>query len=372
MKIKKCVLCEIELTCDNDSKEHIIPHSIGGVRKVSGFICKRCNNKTGEEWDSELSKQLHFLGVLLQIKRERKEIPPYLIETLEGNKYYLNRDGSYALTKPVYNVREEGEKVTINIVGRDIKEAKKLLLGAKRKYPKLDESKFTETLKETAMPMREIIKSDLAFGGHSVGRSLIKSVLALCSDVGIEVSLCKKSLNFLKNENAFPCFGFYTNDGLVVNRPVGTIFHCVAVSGNPKTALLLGYVEFYSLHRVIICLSDDYVGEEFSHSYSIDPISGEELSLEIALDLSLSQLDDVYDYKMYNSDEMKKSLSELMELSYKNTFERDKNKAIEEAVKYAFENCGAKYGEELTGEQCLKLERLIREKMMPFYLKYSK
>ncbi|MBB3212453.1 5-methylcytosine-specific restriction endonuclease McrA [Herbaspirillum sp. Sphag1AN] len=63
MNTKKCQLCRDELNHSNDSKEHIIPNAIGGKKKVSGFICKSCNNKAGETWDAELASQLNWFSL---------------------------------------------------------------------------------------------------------------------------------------------------------------------------------------------------------------------------------------------------------------------------------------------------------------------
>ncbi|MFC0569973.1 HNH endonuclease [Gluconobacter japonicus] len=47
-----CIICNHSLTSQNDSAEHIIPNAIGGFRKVWGFLCNRCNNTTGHDWDA--------------------------------------------------------------------------------------------------------------------------------------------------------------------------------------------------------------------------------------------------------------------------------------------------------------------------------
>jgi len=48
----ECALCDIKITKDNDTKEHIIPNAIGGRKKITGFICKDCNLRSGDEWES--------------------------------------------------------------------------------------------------------------------------------------------------------------------------------------------------------------------------------------------------------------------------------------------------------------------------------
>ena len=52
-----CALCEIAITAESDSDEHLIPNALGGRRKVSGFLCRDCNSRTGETWDAALAEQ---------------------------------------------------------------------------------------------------------------------------------------------------------------------------------------------------------------------------------------------------------------------------------------------------------------------------
>ena len=52
-RLDTCWLCGEPM---DESKEHVLPESItyGGSLRVSGFICTRCNNITGTEWDAAL------------------------------------------------------------------------------------------------------------------------------------------------------------------------------------------------------------------------------------------------------------------------------------------------------------------------------
>ena len=53
-------LCETSITAENDSDEHLIPNALGGRRKVSGFLHRDCNSRTGEASDAW---QLNFFLV---------------------------------------------------------------------------------------------------------------------------------------------------------------------------------------------------------------------------------------------------------------------------------------------------------------------
>ncbi|GAL13836.1 hypothetical protein JCM19233_4843 [Vibrio astriarenae] len=78
----KCALCDVEITEKNDTKEHLIPNAIGGRKKVKGFICENCNNASGDDWESELAKQLNPLSLFFGISRERGEAPPQLFYSM--------------------------------------------------------------------------------------------------------------------------------------------------------------------------------------------------------------------------------------------------------------------------------------------------
>jgi hypothetical protein len=129
MLSKECALCERLITSENNSKEHLIPNAIGGRKKVSGFICQKCNSEKGKDWDADLALQLNSLSVFFGISRERGEAPPQTVETTKGEKLQLNVDGSMGLAKPKYEVIPHEGGIDISIKARSIEEAKKCLLA---------------------------------------------------------------------------------------------------------------------------------------------------------------------------------------------------------------------------------------------------
>ena len=70
-----------------------------GTQKVRNFICKRCNDKTGEKWDSEIAAQLQPLCTMLNIVRERGDNQSLSVETISGRKLTLNPDGSLTIAR---------------------------------------------------------------------------------------------------------------------------------------------------------------------------------------------------------------------------------------------------------------------------------
>jgi len=67
----KCYVCEVEITSENETEEHILLNAIGGKLKSKKLICKSCNSEFGSEIDDTLARQLNPIANLLDIKRDR-------------------------------------------------------------------------------------------------------------------------------------------------------------------------------------------------------------------------------------------------------------------------------------------------------------
>jgi hypothetical protein len=330
-----CALCDTPITEQNNTKEHLIPNSIGGKKTVTGFICDPCNNTSGMSWDSELAKQLNWLSLMFSINRQRGNVPSQVFETIEKGgkrgKIRINHDGSEQ--RPNSEFREESINGIphLSISANSEKEFKQILKGYKRKYPQLDIDECLKNAKfETCYP-NHIIVNENSFGGEKTGRSIVKSALALAVMSEVEAKTCNNALDYLKNSNAEPCFGFYYERDLIQNRPDGIIFHCVAVYGNPQTKQLLGYVEFYGCWRMVVCLSDNYKGKEFNSCYAIDPVSRLELNLEVALLLTPEEILAIYRYEKMPEDRQQAAFDTTMQIGIKNIRERQQKEAMSEA-----------------------------------------
>ena len=256
----KCAICDVEITDDNDTKEHLIPNAIGGRKKVKGFICKSCNNKSGDDWESELAKQLNPLSLFFGISRERGEAPSQLFETTSGDKLKLNADGSMDITKPLYDEKplEAGSGVQVQIRARSLPEVKRMLQGVKRKYPQVDLDELLDSAKSESSYCRDMLYFNFAFGGHDAGRSIVKSALALAVSSGIPVDICREAVDYLKNEGSEACFGYFYESDLIKNRPEGIPLHCVSIKGCSETQQVIGYVEYFGVQRVVLCLASSY------------------------------------------------------------------------------------------------------------------
>ena len=367
----QCALRGCALTADNDTEEHIILNAIGGRKKVRGFICRSCNSDSGSEWDDELAEQLNPLSIHLGIKRQRGNVPPQTFPTASGQSVRVNADGTMTPAKPKITVTTEEDATGIQVSGRSRKELMQVLKGLQRKYPKLRAVDLDELMLEIQDNLHyssDPIGISLGVGGAGAGRSLVKSALALVFDAGIDPSQCALALDYLLKEDGEPCFGYYYVRGsdLVVKRPAKLPFHCVHVVGRSSDSTLLGYVEFYGLWRMVLCLSERYNGRDFSHTYAIDPVKGKELDIAVNMDLSVSELREAYEYKRYDETVFEEVICGVMDTVMEIGFRRERDRVIERAIAAALAKSGVQDGDVMTEELASRLAEDIAVEMLPF------
>ena len=370
----KCFLqCGKSLTKDNSTKEHIIINAIGGRKTVLGFICKDCNSKTGEQWDSELAKQLNPLSLLVGITRQRGEVPSQVFRTSSGGRIELHADGRMDIGQPQHKVTTNGKTTNIQASARSMRELRKMLKGMRRKYAGLGDKSVDDLManaQKASHYSSDLIEYPFDIGGGKAGRSLVKSAVALVSDACIDPTNCDLALDYLLNEGGEPCFGYYYDNDrdLVINRPPRQPFHCVYVKGDSNAETILAYVEFYSVHRMVMCLSKSYKGESFINSYAVDPTSGKEISIDVDLDLTMSDVQLAYEYEKFDAEVRESALVGLIEYVDVLGFDRAFEQVLEEAFEYAFAKCDAAEGEYLTDDQLQRLVEDIMEILKPFIL----
>lgn len=364
--VSRCLLCEDVISSETDSREHIIPNSIGGRKKVSGFLCVSCNSKSGDNWDSKLAQQMNPLSLFFRINRERGDTPSQKFQTTSGDEWVLNANGSMDLPKPIFKEQKNDTGVEINISARNMVEARKMLKGVVKKYPQLNVDELLKQSQVESTYSQAPVQFNLSFGGLDAGRSFVKTALALLSTTGVSVRECEHAMQFLTEEESEPCFGYYYEKDLVSARPIGIPIHCVHVNGDPDSNLIRGYVEYFGVMRVVMCLSSNYSGNAFSKTYAIDPTQGDELDLDLVLYLSLDEIQKAYDNDKWDGHAVEQAMGAVVGPTLEAQHEEEKTRVLKEAVQYAFNNCGAKEGDQITEEQHDLLISLLWKKLEPW------
>ena len=359
-----CALCAQPLTDSNASKEHIIPNAIGGRNKVSNFICKNCNSRTGHIWDIELVNQLKPLCTMLNINRDRGSNQPITVETVNSRKLDLNPDGSMTITNPEFSKQNLGDKTEYKIKARSIGELQRNLSGLKKKHPRIDIDELIRNATDNREYSADAFCINLRFGGPLAGRSVVKSCLALAYEVGLNIDDCEHAKNYLLlDRNA--CFGYFNERDVVTNRPPNTSFHCIYVCGDPQNKQVLAYAEYFGYQRIVVCLSSNYVGEKISHLYAVDPITGKELDIEINLEIDPEEIPDIYASNKVDWNVTRRALGAVLAVWKEKDEKRAISEAVVEALEFAFSKCGVVLGDHITDEKAAEVCRVVSDRLRP-------
>ena len=365
---KLCALCKTPLTRDNNTREHVIPNALGGRKKVRNFICKRCNDKTGEKWDSEIAVQLQPLCTMLNIERQRGENQSLSVETVSRRKLTWNPDGSLTIAKPHCDIRIDNGKTHVAIQARSMDELEGMLIGMTRKFPELNVNEVMTEASLTQDYTNDPIHIPFSFGGQLAGRSIIKTCLALAYEAGLTIDDCENAKDCLVSGGQL-CFGYYNVSDPIVNRPDNTPLHCAHVCADPESGQILGYVEYFGFQKMVICLSSDYSGPVRERSYAVNPLTGEKLDIDVVLNLSAEDIRAIYDYERWDYERAKDDLAMVLTICREIDRDRAIHRAVDEAIEYACVQMGLQDGDILSDENILEFSNYAFEKIAPVALR---
>ena len=374
----QCWLCGCEFSEIASSKEHILPRAIGGRKTVSSFICETCNNqaggkrKTSTGWDAVLTARLHGFGLLFDISRQGKPVPLMNVYNARGEPLVLQSGNTLSEQVAWKEVKNSDGSITVHVTAPHSKQLKKTVESLKRSYRKkypnrrFEQGKMTEGKRLSKTP----IGLEWDFDGPEFRRSILKSVLALASSMGVGVDDCREAIGYIRDDKAdyngylyLPC---YSRD-LVRNRSHGLPIHCVHVVCNPSSRTILAYVELYGMVRFIICVSKEYDGEEREKAYAINPITGEIVE-NLKFDLDHSKFLEVVDTQTPDMIRggMKIALDEVLSYREKLRFDRETREHFNESYDICLSELCLSEGDELSDEEAWLLGRCIAAKMTAF------
>jgi hypothetical protein len=362
-----CPLCDSAIVAANDSKEHIIPLSIGGRKSVMGFICRDCNNKKGAAWDSVLASRLNWFCVALNVNRASGVPPMQRVKAADGQELWLRSDGSMERHGPVVTVKKTATGKQFHLKPRSLQEAREKLEEIGRKYPKVDVEKVLSTVQMgTTHP--GVIGTEFDFSGHPFGRSLVKTAVAMAYQLGIAPQACDHALSYLKDVPGSPTAvtDFFLRD-LVKNRSLDYLVNSVTVSGNPYNSRLYAYVEYFGLARYLVHLSQHYSGPPVLGTYAVNTATGKTVELDVDLNLSdaefaLSLAHDAVDQRQQDA-----VSHYTMPIVLKSLYAREDQNAVERATVEAREVFGIKANEDVPPEMQSAFKLEVDQKLATYF-----
>jgi hypothetical protein len=104
-------------------------------------------------------------------------------------------------------------------------------------------------------------------------------------------------------------------------------------------------------------------GPEINRCYAIDPTNAKELDLSVRLGFTLTEMNDIFDYKLCDYKDTLRAADEVLGPGMEQKRKREWDHAVKEAIRYGWDNCGANPDEILTEEHRRTIFRLAMEKL---------
>jgi len=262
---------------------------------------------------------------------------------------------------PKFSAQPGENGMNINISARNEREAKLMAKQVAGKHPKLNLTTLLNSMTVIKTPLESPVISTGSFGGELVGRSMVKSAVAMACAIGLDAHMCDAAMSYLKVDTATPSYApFYLRD-LVAHRPDSHAFNCVCVVGNPSRRTLLGYLEYFSLWRIVVILSEKYEGQAVQGTYAFNPSNGEKLDLQIDLALSDYELEQIRKNEALSNESYKAAFNLGFAAIYKRSQIRHWEREIHAAFDYACERLGIQEGESIGPEHLQEFVALMME-----------
>ena len=383
-----CGICNELLTAENASQEHVIPNALGGKRVVNGFLCRPCNNRTGSEWDAPLATALQHFSTLLRVRRDRGSVQPAQFDMAKYSrtdedstghvplavfgeenleKVEMAPDGRVTIAKPRYSNVKRNSTRRIRLTCRSKDEVKKRLRELRKKYPQIDNDNTVITVSEKATYVPHFLGWDLQVGGAAQGRAITKAVLALAVEAGVNARDCEKAKENFK-ESRKPCFSFFYDFDPIKNRVDGMPLHVVYVQGDSTSGQLIGYVELFGCMRFGVCLSTVFEGEQINSVYAINPMTGEEVHVDVEFRCGPEQIQAMCEGGVAPLRKCQKAIEGILPTVLRAVEDREMKRVISEAAEHAFNNLDIEEGELIEPRHVPQLTEMIMEKMTPYLI----
>lgn len=277
--MKKCYLCDISLTAENRSKEHIFLNAIGGKLKSKEIICRDCNKKFGEKIDFALSEQLKPFATLFNIKRDDREIakPFDAIGVTSGKNFRIEAGGKPAIKNPSCEEKKTSESKVFYIETKDKDKARQILNGLKKKYPSIDMERALDSFVHKDEYLTENLSFSTSLGGEDAFRSLCKTAVNFYMHKNGDILNIKHLIPYIKGESDNGCVFFYYPEHEIIERQQSEVLHSIIILGNETEKILYAYIELFNFYRIIVLLNDNYGGGNFNHSYFYNILKCDEI-----------------------------------------------------------------------------------------------
>jgi hypothetical protein len=270
-----CYACEIPLTRENISREHIIQNSVGGRLKLP-ILCKSCNAEFGSQADAALACALNPLANLLNIKRDVGQPQPIEGTLTTGERVLIKPDGKVYLRDTKHEIlTADNDQKQLHVNGPDMSAIKKRLIGLKRKqFPNLDIDTALAGFKTSPRPLDEWLTSSFDFGDPITFQAVTKAAIGFYISNGGDRCQIAHILPFIKSGTGAPPVEFFYPDSPVVQEQSRDLLHHLVLVGSSEDRILYCYVSYFGTANYLVMLNSHYSGPDIAFHHNLNPARG--------------------------------------------------------------------------------------------------
>jgi hypothetical protein len=293
--METCYRCEINLTDEILSEEHVIPNSCGGRLTSNKLLCKACNSFFGEKFDKIFAEQTNFLANILNIKRDRGR-PQNIkgVYVYSGEPAVLRPNGSHGISRPIVKKSYEEDQAKVYIKARNDSEFEQILISLKRKYPKIDiaEIMTNSTIQKSNEPIAMVIKFSI-----ESKRSIVKSLVNYFLIKEGDKKYIKHLIPYIEGQVDYNDVYVHYPDIPIYEPGSEEVSNVIKIVGNPSEKLLYGYIEIFNVHNYLTILNNDYDGPPMNLTYIHDVLLNERIVATIDINYNKQFLKDLFSAK---------------------------------------------------------------------------
>ena len=287
--MRKCVLCQTCLIGDARSQEHVILASLGGRRATRKALCRACNSRTGHEWDAELERQLLPVSLLVFPHDHRRGRKWRRVADSQGNRLILKAGIRGGAEDPQIEIKTENGQCEPHISAptkpRAVQEIRRLIKAGRLPAEREEEIIAGIELEETVTYV-EFTEGGY-IGGPAAWNSMLKSMVTAGLLAGLSWLDMLTAVQLLRGYGrGGPCLMFRDSPVRPLHGAALPAWrHCVHVETDIELRLVWGYVEYFGTWCATAWLGKNYFGPPTQWTYCVDPITGEDLTDAVQVDL---------------------------------------------------------------------------------------
>jgi hypothetical protein len=258
------------------TQDHIIPQAIGGKLKVS--ICVACHTKI-HPIDTELTKHLHQIATLLNIKRERKENKPFRVKQVStGDEFDIDSNTGYR-ARPQVKIKYDIKGYPIpDVRAGSRKKVLEILKGIEKKHGQF--SQEVAIIKDP-IPLG-MVEYENMVGGRLFMRSVAKTAYLLLvsrlPDANVSSKVFDPTRNFIFEDQGQSLTSFNFVHTKFMNRSRRPL-HGIAIHYDSRGRNIVGYVQYFGIFRFSVLLAQGVPWKITiaDIKYSVNPVTGYEI-----------------------------------------------------------------------------------------------